>query len=199
MKKTNIIMLAIVVLVLAIGCGPKVTTMKEPGKDLNNYKSYAYLPNSNFDMTRDMAANIDDVGKVIIDEMNRNMERAGYTLNRDNPDLLVILNTNLKPVGMDDVPATYATYPYTTKQPVSPYYKPYYYWGYEEFNDIAGYTIGIESHYEGALKVDLVDRKTRNIVWSGKAKGPIYTNNTSEALATYLQSVFDNYPTIAQN
>lgn len=199
MKKTIIAILAIMVLGLVIGCGPKVTTMKETDKDLNSYKSYAYLPNSNFEMSKEMAANIDDVGKAVIDEMNRNMERAGYVLNRDNPDLLVILKTNLKPEGMADVPATYASYPYTTKHPVSPYYKPYYYWGYEEFNDIAGYTMGIESHFEGALKVDLVDRETREIVWSGKAKAPIYNNDTSEALAGFLDSIFDNYPTISQN
>lgn len=199
MKKTNIAILAIMVLALAIGCGPKVTTMKETGKDLNSYKTYAYLPNSNFDISKEMAANIDNVGKTVIDEMNHNMERAGYVLNRDKPDLLVILKTNLKPEGMADVPATYATYPYTVKHPVSPYYKPYYYWGYEEFNDIAGYTIGIESHFEGALKVDLVDRKTRDIIWSGKAKAPIYNNDTSEALAGFLDSIFDNYPTISQN
>lgn len=199
MKKINIAMLTIMVLALAIGCGPKVTTMKSTDKDLDNYKSYAYLPNSNFEMPNEMEANIDDVGKAVIEEMNRNMKRAGYELNRDDPDLLVILNTNLKPDGMTAVPANYATYPYKTKNPVSPYYKPYYYWGYEKFNDIADYTIDVGSHFDGALEIDLVDRKTRNIVWSGKAKAPIYNNDTSEALASYLDSIFDNYPTIAQN
>lgn len=199
MKKTNIVVLAIMALVLTIGCGPKVTTMKTTGKDLNKYKSYAYLPNSHIDMSNNMEANIGDVGEAVIDEMNRNMKRAGYVLNRDNPDLLVILKTNVKPDGIADVSANYATYPYTEKQPVSPYYKPYYYWGYEEFNDIAGYTIGIGSHYDGALEIDLVDRKTKKIVWSGKAKAPIYTNDTSEALANYLDAIFNKYPTIAQN
>ncbi len=199
MKKTNIAMLAIMVLALAIGCGPKVTTMKATDRDLNSYKTYAYLPNSNFDMPKDMESNIDDVGKAVIDEMNRNMKRAGYVLDRDDPDLLVILKTNLKPEGMVDESAAYATYPYTDKRPVSPYYKPYYYWGYEEFNDIAGYTIDIESHFEGELEIDLVDTKTRDIVWSGKAKAPIYDNDTSEALANYLHSIFENYPTITQN
>ena len=199
MKKTHIALLTIMVLILAIGCGPKVTTMKETSKNLDSYKTYAYLPNSNFDMPEEMQENIDDVGKVVIDEMNRNMKRAGYVLNRDAPDLLVIMNTNLKTEGIPNAKDLYASYPYNTKQPISPYYKPYYYWGYKEYNDIAGYTVGIDSHYEGGLEIDLVDRKTRDIIWSGKAKGPIYSNKTSEALASYLQSIFDNYPTIAQN
>ena len=195
MKTIKQVMLAILVLVLTLGCGPKVTTMKNTGKDLNGYKTYAYLPNSNFNIPAGMEENIGEVDKAVLDEMNRNMQRAGYILDRDHPELLVILKSNLNPEGM----ARYATYPYSSQFPVSPYYKPYYYWGYEAYDDINGYTLDVDTYYEGALEVDIVDRKTRNVVWSGKAKAPIYDIDTSEALADYVNDIFDNYPTIAQN
>lgn len=70
----------------------------------------------------------DDVGKWILEAVNNNMQRAGYTMDKDNPDLLVILNSNYDQESNLNVDREYeyANYPYATTYGVSTYYQPKY-------------------------------------------------------------------------
>lgn len=95
-----------------LSCGPSVNATKTTDKDLSTYKTYAYLPNGNFEsLERDFDGG--KVGEEVINSVNRNMQQEGYTLDRDNPDLLVLVSTSTERdvnVTQDPVYATYPNY-----------------------------------------------------------------------------------------
>lgn len=200
MNKKVLKVVAVFVLAMVWSCGPKITGTKTSDNDLSKYDSYAYLPNSNFDVQDNVEKVSDDVGKWILEAVNNNMQRAGYTMDKDNPDLLVILNSNYDKKSEVYVNRDYANYPYATTYGVSSYYQPYYYSGYSNYNYIADYDVNVSRYTEAALTVDVVDRETKNIVWSGSAKDyEIYQQDVSREVAESVDNIFSKYPTITQN
>ncbi len=90
--------LILITLPLLTHCGPKpeVSTLKNVDT-LENYKTFAYLPNTDFDVSSPNSGNNGAVTRSVVAAMNRNMQTAGYWLDRENPDLLVVLNARYDP------------------------------------------------------------------------------------------------------
>jgi hypothetical protein len=148
-----------------IACGPRVNTTKTTGKDLDTYKTFAYLPNSNFE-DLDKGYGNNNIGTNVIESVNTNMQQLGYTLDRTNPDLLVLLSTSTDLDTNVTKEPVYATYPnyYGRSYGVSPYYQNYYYYyyyyyydGYSAYNRLIGYDTDVNTDKEGTLRLSLVD------------------------------------------
>ena len=197
MKKLTTSVLILLSLLWAVSCGPTLSTTKMTNNDLGNYKTFAYLPNTNFEVPDNLDGQRSRVAKSIIDAMDKNMEDKGYKLDRKNPDLLVLLTTTYNKELMRDVDAVYATYPYNTTYPVSPYYENNYYWDYATYNEFVGYDVDYSDYKVGTLIVDIIDRKTKNKLWTGTAEQAIYQMNTSAAVAEYVDDIFDEYPDVS--
>jgi hypothetical protein len=187
-----------VALLIAAGCGPTLTTTKMTNKDLGNFKTFAYLPNTNFEVPDQLDGQQDRVAQSVITAMNKNMQQLGYSMDRKKPDLLVLLTTKFDKELMRDIDAVYASYPYRTAYPVSPYYDNYYYWDYDRYTDIVGYDIDYSSYKVGTLIVDIINRKTKKRIWTGTAEEAIYQNDTSDAVTEYVDAIFDEYPSTAK-
>jgi hypothetical protein len=177
-------------------CGPVVNTTKTTSNDLSNYKTFAYLPNSNFE-DLDKGYGNNDIGTTVIESVNANMQKLGYTLDRTNPDLLVLLSTSTDldtNVTREPVYATYPNY-YGRSYGVSPYYQNYYYDGYSSYNRVIDYDTDVNTYKEGTLRLSLVDSETKNIVWKGTASNSIYKRqNESKAIAKFVDDMFAKYP-----
>jgi hypothetical protein len=199
MKKVRRIILGLLVLAFIMACGPRLTTTKMTDKDLGNYDSFAYLPNTNFEVPNAMAGQKDKVAKSVIRAMNENMKQLGYSLDRENPDLLVLLTTKFDKERMREVDAVYATYPYVNSYPVSTYYDPYYYYGYSNYGEFVGYDVDYSNYKVGTLIVDIIDRKTKERIWTGTATEAIYQNDTSAKITRYVDEIFDEYPAVSSN
>lgn len=178
-----------------LSCGPSVNATKMTDKDLSTYQTYAYLPNGNFEsLERNFDGN--KVGEEVINSVNRNMQQEGYTLDRDNPDLLVLVSTSTDRdvnVTQDPVYATYPNY-YGSTYGVGSYYSNYYYNGYSSYNGITGYDTDVNVYQEGNLMVSVVDKDTKNVVWKASAGNIISQDDTSEAIAKYVDDIFKEYP-----
>lgn len=173
MKTLKTLMMFLAMTVLT--CGPKVTTQKMGTTDLSNYNTFAYLPNSNFDAIEKFK-NYNTAGMSVIKSINENMKAQGYTMDRDNPDLLVLLTTNSdieKTVSKEPVYATYPNY-YNRGYVVSPYYQNYYYNNYYNYVELIGYDTDINRCKEGMLMLRLVDSKNKKVVWKGRASYLIF-------------------------
>jgi len=204
MKILKMNMLAILALVFLWSCGPKISSTVKTKKDLSEYQTYAYLPNSSVKAPENTDQS-EDVGQNIIAAMNNNMQKAGYTMDRNNPDLLVIINTNYDKETDVDVSRdlyydyNYAYYPYTTALPVNNYYNNNYYNGYDTYRGIADYDVTMERYTDADMVVSLVDRDSKNIVWTGSVNDfYIYQNNASAEVAKFVDDIFKEYPTISQ-
>jgi hypothetical protein len=179
-----------------IACGPAVYTTKTAGNDLSVYKTFAYLPNSNFD-DLDKGYDNNNIGTTVIENVNTNMQQLGYTLDRTKPDLLVLLSTSTDLDTNITKEPVYATFPnyYGRSYGVSPYYQNYYYNGYSTYNRLIGYDTDVNTYKEGTLRLSLVDSETKNIVWKGTASNSIYkSQNESKAIAKFVDNMFAKYP-----
>ena len=182
------------ILISVIGCGPKVNTTKTSNVDLSKYETFAYLPNANAEV-EDKRYNDENINTLVVETVKSQMMGEGYTLDRDNPDLLVLISTKLDSETRTKTEAVYSTYPYTNRiNRVGPYYNNYYYRGYNTYTGVVGYDTDTYSYKEGTLIIDLVDRKTKETVWKGIASDNIYEQATDTEIRKMVDDIFKEYP-----
>ena len=193
MKKLNMIIMLLIG-GLIISCGPRVSTSKMTSKDLSSYNSFAYLPNSNVS-AQGMQMNSEDVSRAVIEVVNDNLKQVGYNLERQNPDLLVLISTETDTEVARTSDPVYAAYPYGTGvNTVNPVYNNYYYSGYSGFNNIVGYDTDTYAYEEGTVVIRLVDRETRNTVWRGVASESLRGETNMQGIRDLVSAIFEEYP-----
>ena len=193
MKKLNLIILLLLGGII-FSCGPRVSTQKTTNKDLSIYNSFAYLPNANVS-AQNLNMDTEDVSRAVIESVNTNLRQAGYNLDRQNPDLLVLISTETDTEVATTTDPVYATYPYTTGvRTVNPLYNNYYYGGYTGYNNIVGYDTDSYAYEEGTVVINLVDRETRNTVWKGVASESLSGQSNIQGIRDLVNAIFEEYP-----
>lgn len=179
-------------------CGPSVSTTKQDRVSLSKFNTFAYLPNTGIDVPKKNETD-EDVNELVIKTINANLQNAGYTINRNNPDLLVLVSTKID-FDSETIPnGTYASYPYTAgATAVSTYYGNYYYAGFADYGGITGYNTDSYSYKEGTVVIDIVNRKTKESVWKGASSESLYDENQADAIAYLVNEIFKEYPLIEQ-
>ncbi len=194
-------LLAVAVFFLA-ACSPQVSVYRPNPADLSAYKTFAFLPNADIE-TKSGDMESDKVNQAVVAALNEEMRKDGYVLDRDNPDLLVLLSvktdrettTTTDPIYASD----YAYYGAYSRRPgvgVSPYYNDYYYNDYMAYDNVVGYDTDTYTYKEGTLVVDIVDRAKREVVWKGVSQTPV-TNSRSNAVQLMVDAIFEEFPTKA--
>ncbi len=178
---------------LIISCGPKVDTSKRTAKNLNSFTTYAFLPNQDTIRT----SNYDNafVNEVVIDQINVNMQEQNYRLDRNQPDLLVYYHLMMDEDVAVNANPVYTNYSYYRPgYYVGPYYRNYAYNNYFTVPRLAGSGIEQIPYKEGTIVIDIIDRRTNEILWRGRANDVITPNNLEEKLRTYVNAIFEEYP-----
>jgi hypothetical protein len=184
--------------VIVYSCGPRVQTVRPTQADLSTYETFAYLPNSTAEAPN-KAYNDETVNETVIQTINFNMEQAGYTLDRTNPDLLVLVSTKTDIETATETEPVYATYPYqynTTQVAVRPYYNDYYYYNYPSYTNIVGYDVDRYAYKEGSVIINLVDRETKKSVWKGISDTGIYNQTDTQVIRNLVNEIFKELPKI---
>lgn len=177
-------------LLLLSSCGPSVKTVKTTDKDLSNYKTFAYLPNTNATVP-DKNYTDEKINRSIIKAVQINMEKNGFTMDRKEPDLLVLISTYTDLNIEQRTTPVYATYPYSYNVgTVGPYYDSNYYYGYPAYTTAIGYNTDTYTYKEGTLIIDLIDRKSKEVVWKGVASDDIYSQSSTEAIQAMVDDIF---------
>ncbi|MFD2516307.1 DUF4136 domain-containing protein [Salinimicrobium flavum] len=179
--------------ILLTGCGPKVDSDKKTARSMSSFSSYAFLPNQDTIMTT--RYNNAYVNEIIIDEVNENMQDKDYRLDRNQPDLLVYYHLMMDEDIAANANPVYTNYRYYRPgYYVGPYYRNYAYNNYYTVPRITGSNIEQVPYKEGTLVIDLIDRRTNEIVWRGMASDVITPNNLEEELRTYVNAIFESLP-----
>lgn len=186
-----VIMLALIAIVLLRRS--RVSATKRTDRDLGEFKTYAFLPESSIHWPSMEKKSETDVSKTVVDTVNNNMKRIGYTLELNHPDLLVVLKTN----KTSSSAPLYASFPYSGTLPVNPVYSAYAFKNFRLYNEIANRQTG-ESTYKEWLQIDIIERKTKKVLWTATSNQSIYVKKTSEELIHYLNSMFKQYPSILE-
>lgn len=107
----SIKLLAFLVVLLLMSCGPRVQTEITTDRNLKEYNTYAFLPNSN--LSAENTQYQDPVlNQAIVEAINDNLQQEGYKLDQDNPELLVLVSTKFKEMRRTSVRPRYSYYPY---------------------------------------------------------------------------------------
>lgn len=193
MKIFKITLLSLLVLAV-VSCGPQVNTTKTSNVDLSKYKTFAYLPNANAEVKGEMYDD-ENVNTVVVETVKSQLMKEGYTLNRNNPDLLVLISTKIDQEKATETEPVYSRYPYSNRvNRVGPYYNNYYYNGYNSYNGVVGYDTDTYSYKEGTLVINLIDKETKKTVWKGVASDNIYKQSTDTEITQMIDDIFKEYP-----
>ena len=169
--------------------------------DFKPYKTFAWLPDKAD--TVSSPYNNEIVRNNIRNYLGQCLSDRAYVFDGENPELLlqlVITNTKKDRVQTSTYPGLYYYRPYYFG---SLYYIPYhnnYYYRY--YPTYATYSYGPEysntqkiEYVNGAITLNIIDRKANKLVWTGTAEGDIYDPSMiSKDLHPAVHSILSQYP-----
>ena len=144
----------------------------DSGVDFSKYKTFAYYK-PGIDKVE-----ISDLDKRrILKAIDLQMTQKSM-MKSDIPDLLVSINTTAK-----------------EKIYINNNFNGFWGWGWNPWF-WGPNTNMVSSQTEGVLYIDLIDAKTKQLVWQGKGKGGIseYTKNRDERIGVFVAEILKNYP-----
>jgi hypothetical protein len=169
MKTFNFLSLFFLVASLASCSSVRVNADYDKKADFNNYKTYAYLKSS---IDKVEISDLDK--KRILYSIEEVMETKGFTKS-ENPDVLISIFTK-------------------ERERVDIYQNYGFGWGWNPWWGM-GYT-NVTTTPEGTLFIDIIDAKTKELVWQGEGSGYL-TKNTDKKdarIKEFVSKILEQYP-----
>ncbi len=189
MKFLKLNILFLLVATLMSSCGSSGPTAKDDLKKLKSYDSYAYLPNKDTIISRDLDNNL--IQETIIKTINANLQENGFVLNKRNPDILVHFHPMFDEQVAVNANPVYTNYPYYKPgYYVGSYYKDFMYDNYFTIQRLNGPRVKQAPYRERSIVIDLIDRRTSEILWRGTSGETISTKRLDRELREYIDEIF---------
>ena len=170
-------------------CGSSGPTAKDDLKKLKSYDSYAYLPNKDTILSRDFDNSA--IQKVIVNTINKNMQEEGYVVNKRNPDVLVHFHAMFDEKITVNSNPVYTNYPYYRPGLyVGPYYQDFMFDNYFTVQRLNGPRVDQVPYRERSIVIDLIDRRTNEILWRGTSNEEIETKRLDREIRNYVDEIF---------
>jgi hypothetical protein len=154
-------------------CGTiKVASDYDSDADFSKYKTYAFYK------TGIDKVEISDIDKKrILKSIKNSLTNKGMSIN-ESPDLLINISTK----SSENV--------YIDNSFYSPYYTGWYPRYGRSYSRVA-YTTS-----EGALYIDVIDTKSKQLIWQGKGIGVLSSNkvNRDELIENFVNKIMEVYP-----
>lgn len=185
MTTVKLAIAGLMVLVLgACATGPRVYTDADPATGFGQFVSFAFMEGAGKSGSSQYQTLS---GQRIEDAISASLEARGYAVDINNPDLLINFHLKTEEKTRTSPPVYYGGY-YGYRSGV------YMGWpGYVEPGHIDTYT-------EGTLSIDLVNRRTNQMVWEGTAVARVTDTsmaNTDQAVREAVGAIFAQYPFVA--
>lgn len=186
LKFNSIIILASILLA---SCGSSGPTAKDDLKKLKSYESYAYLPNKDTIIDRDF--NNEEIQTTIVETINANMRENGFVLDRKSPDVLVHYHAMFDEKIAVNANPVYTNYAYYRPgYYVGPYYQDFMYDNYFTVQRLNGPRVDQVPYRERTVVIDLIDRRTNEILWRGTSNETISTRRMDREIREYIDEIF---------
>ncbi len=172
-NKINSIFFTILFSLSILSCGSiKVASDYDSDADFSNYKTFAFYK-SGIDKVE-----ISDIDKKrILKSIQNTLLNKGLTIN-ENPDILI----NIATKSSENI--------YIDNSFYSPYYTGWYpYYG-------RGHRQVAYSTSQGALYIDVIDTKSKQLIWQGKGIGVLSSKKSDrdELVNNYVTKILEVYP-----
>jgi len=171
--------------ILFAGCAstPKSYYNVDPTADFTQFKSYGFYE----DLSTDHADYESMESSLLKVAVAQELEFLGMS-HSNTPDIMVNFYIHTKEkIQSRSVPTTNAYYGYR-----DPFYGP---WG--GYGGYAGYETRIDQYTEGTLNIDIVDAKTKKLVWEGFMTGRVTDKKLRELETTIdnaVRAILKGYP-----
>ena len=172
-NKINSILFTILFSLSILSCGSiKVASDYDSDADFSNYKTFAFYK-SGIDKVE-----ISDIDKKrILKSIQNTLLNKGLTIDK-NPDILI----NIATKSSENI--------YIDNSFYSPYYTGWYpYYG-------RGHRQVAYSTSQGALYIDVIDTKSKQLIWQGKGIGVLSSKKSDrdELVNNYVTKILEVYP-----
>lgn len=167
--KTIKLLSVLFVFILASCSSVRVNSDYDKKVNFESYKTYAFLKNG---IDKVEISDLDK--KRILRSIDEVMASKGFSKN-SNPDLLISIFTK-------------------EKERVDIYNSYGFGWGWNPWWGM-NYT-NVSTTPEGVLYIDLIDAKTKELVWQGEGSGALTkdTNKKDERIHTFVSKILEQYP-----
>jgi hypothetical protein len=153
-----------------------IITSQDASTDFLKYKTFAWLPDKTD--TTNVPYNNEIIRNNIRNYFGHHFSNRGYSVDLEKPDLLLSLIITARKKEKVQYTAHPSPYYFNRYYYGSIYYAPYpfdyYYRYYPNFHYPADYTRETIEYVEGAITLNVFDRATNKLVWSGTAQKDIY-------------------------
>ena len=179
------IVLIVVIAVFAMSCAPSVSVKQDYDKEANfaSLKTYDWLavPTTAVGSVKAAVERNTLLDKRVKTSVGEQLAAKGYSQNSDNPDVVVTYH-----VGVDDkVNVTDWGYGYAG------YGRYYGGWG-------PGGGVDVYQYKEGTLLIDIIDAKSKQLIWRGAGTGTVDpdapTEKREQRLNNAIAKIMANYP-----
>jgi hypothetical protein len=172
-NKINSILFTILFSLSILSCGSiKVASDYDSDADFSNYKTFAFYK-SGIDKVE-----ISDIDKKrILKSIQNTLLNKGLTLD-ENPDILI----NIATKSSENI--------YIDNSFYSPYYTGWYPYNGRGHRQVA------YSTSQGALYIDVIDTKSKQLIWQGKGIGVLSSKKSDrdELVNNYVTKILEVYP-----
>lgn len=195
MKRIKLFITLIMAVAFMMSCGSGSNSSKESAKKLKSYNTYSFLPNKDTIKDRDYDNN--RIHEVIISTINNNMSSEGFAIDNSRPDVLVYVHAmfdeRVVDVNADPVYTNFSYY--RPGHYIAPYYEDYTYENYFTVQRISADAAVKQLPYkEKSIVIDLIDRRTNQILWRGTADEEIGSRRLERDLRNYVDEIFKKFP-----
>ena len=172
-NKINSILFTILFSLSILSCGSiKVASDYDSDADFSNYKTFAFYK-SGIDKVE-----ISDIDKKrILKSIQNTLLNKGLTID-ENPDILINIATkSSENIYIDNS-----------------FYSPYYTGWYPHYS--RGHRQVAYSTSQGALYIDVIDTKSKQLIWQGKGIGVLSSKKSDrdELVNNYVTKILEVYP-----
>ena len=174
MKNFNLFTITFLISLILASCGSvRVASDYDSEADFSKYKTFAFYK-SGIDKVE-----ISDIDKKrILKSIHSSLLNKGLTIN-ENPDVLINISTkSSENIYIDNT-----------------FYSPYYTGWYPNYG--RGHRQVAYSTSEGALYIDVIDTKTKQLIWQGKGTGVLSSSkktNRDVLVSSFVTKILEVYP-----
>jgi hypothetical protein len=177
---TAAVVLAIAILLQGCQTQPEVRADYDHAADFSKYRTFNFVPQPSTEKLGYSSLTTQEIKNAVSAEL----QKRGYQLDTENPDLLVNFSGKLR-----------------EKQEIESVPGPYYGYRFGFYGPWPGYALGSDiytvNYKEGTLNVDLIDASRMQMVWEGVAVGEVtqkQLENREASINTTVQDIFAKFP-----
>lgn len=186
--KSSLLGLLISCLIIA-SCGPVAHVEQDPGVNLNNYKTYAWVETRNNENDNE-ERKTNFASLSVQNAVNEQMKLKGFTLTESNADLLLSYDLLVERDREE------RSRPVYNRPLVRYFYNPYFRrWSTlyypSRFSGYDTYTVPVK---EATLTISMMDANTDKTIWQGWATQNVSSGNPSpDEIRNKVEAIFNKF------